>query len=59
MIEKLGTCGENIFDVTMSDDKATLTLTEACDLWFETALTKAQVLELADDFRKLAEQMTP
>lgn len=57
MLEKLGYEGKQIFDVELSDDKRTLVLTEACDLHYEASLTKAQVIELANDFLRIADNM--
>lgn len=57
MIEKLGYEGSRIFDVCLSEDKKLLELQEACDMWYARDLTKAQVIELANDFLKLADEM--
>lgn len=57
MIEKLGWKGCQIFTAELSEDKTQLRLTEACDGYFDVDLTKEEVIELANDFLKLAEQM--
>lgn len=57
MIEKLGWKGYQIFTAELSEDKTRLKLTEACDGYFDVDLTKEEVIELANDFLKLAEQM--
>ena len=57
MLEKLGYHGKRIFDVNLSDDKTMLVLTEACDIYFDASLTKEQVIELANDFLRIADEM--
>ena len=57
MIEKLGYDGERIFDAALSEDKVTLDITEACDSYFTAKLTKAQVIELANDLLRIADTM--
>lgn len=57
MLEKLGYEGKRIFDAELLEDKTRLTLTEACDTYFQTSLTKAEVIELANDFIKIADTM--
>lgn len=57
MIERLGSGGEEIFDVEFSHDKTALILTEACDGCCSTKLTKAQVIALANDLLAIAEMM--
>lgn len=57
MLEKLGWEGSRIFDVCLSKDKKLLELQKACDFYYATDLTKAQVIELANDFLKLADEM--
>ena len=57
MIEKLGYDEERIFEVELSKDRASLEITEACDFYYSAKLTKQQVIELAQDFLALAEQM--
>jgi len=57
MIEKLGYDGERVFDAELSDDKTLLVLTEACDMCFDAKLTKAQVIELANDLLRIADTM--
>ena len=58
MIDKLGWDGAHIFETELSEDKKFLILTEACDMYFQTKLTKSQVIELANDFMLLAEAMS-
>ena len=58
MIEKLGFDGLSIFDVELSKDNRHLILTEACDMYFSAELSKDQVIELANDFLKIAETMS-
>jgi len=57
MIEQLGWEGHQIFTAYLSEDKTRLGLTEACDGYFGVELTKEEVIELANDFLQLAEQM--
>ena len=57
MLEKLGYAGERIFDAELSEDKTTLVLTEACDVYFAAMLTKEQVIELANDLLRIADTM--
>lgn len=60
MIEKLGyfSGGKRIFDHELTPDRRHLVLTEACDAFFSAKLTKAEVIELGQDFLRLAEQMS-
>ena len=46
-----------IFSVELSATREELIFTEACDEWFQTALTRAEVEELAADLLALAAQM--
>jgi len=57
MIKKLGYENTRIFDTELSDDKTMLIFTEACDMCFQTELTKAEVIELANDLMAIAHKM--
>ena len=57
MLEKLDYGGKRIFTAELNEDKTHIRLTEMCDLYFWHDLTKAEVYELADDLRKLADQI--
>lgn len=57
MIEQLGGGEANIFHAWLTDDKSELELREACDGYFFKYLTKKEVIELANDFLKLADEM--
>lgn len=48
---------EQIFYVEPSADRKHLRFTEACDDYFDIELTKAQVIELANELLKLAETL--
>ena len=57
MIETLGYEGNRVFEYELSKDKLKLKLVEACDSHFTAELTKSEVIELAQDFLKIAEGM--
>ena len=52
-----GSQARQIFDAELSPDGKHIEFTEACDCYYSTKLTKNQVLELADDLIKLANQI--
>ena len=57
MIEKLGYNEACIFDVSLADSRKYLVITEACNGFYDVFLTKAQVIELANDFLRIADKM--
>lgn len=57
MIEKLGYTSGRIFHADLLRGKYNLRLTEACDGYYNVDLTRAEVIELANDFLKIAESM--
>lgn len=57
MIEKFGYNEARIFDIELSEKKSLLVFTEACNQYFALALTKEEVIELANDLLRIAETM--
>lgn len=57
VLHKLSYESGRIFDVELTRDKKRLRFTEACDLYYDCDLSKEEVIELAGEFIKLADQM--
>jgi hypothetical protein len=57
MLERLGTDNYRVFDAKLAHGNKMLVLTEACDNYFTAKLTKQQVVELAHDLLRIADEM--
>jgi len=57
MLEKLGFDGERIFMTEVMNDGKHVELIECCDGYYSVMLTKEEIIELANDLLKLADQM--
>ena len=50
---------KRIFDVELSKDKQTVTITEGCDNYFDCKLSRSQLQELITELAEILRQMTP
>lgn len=55
MIDRLDKA--HVLGVELSPDKRLLKLTEECDRYYHIEITRAQVIELAEDFLDIAANM--
>jgi len=55
ILEKLS--NENIVSFDLNSTKDTIHITECCDLWYSTALSKKEVKQMIDELRLLHKQM--